>query len=140
MEHGLACHRCRFDSPERQGIFLPESIFSADLWCPYTPMHNHMHLNLCAYLKSSSPCQSSVDYRVTKTPSTHPRLGNATGESHPNFPWEKSCWDNTVVKKRRSKSQKDSLGRQVTMFTIPLGRTCGCPEPDIPGLISQLVF
>ena len=35
-------------------------------------------------------------------------LGSATlsqlafpGESNPNFPWEKSQWDNTVVKKKK---------------------------------------
>ena len=37
----------------------------------------------------------------------HPRLGGATllqlafpGEGNPNFPWEKSNWDNTVVKSK----------------------------------------
>ena len=38
----------------------------------------------------------------------HPRLGSATlsqlafpGEGNPNFPWEKSHWDNTVVEKKK---------------------------------------
>ena len=46
-----------------------------------------------------------MDYADTKTPSMHRRLGNATllqvafpGEDNLNFPWEKSHWDNTVVK------------------------------------------
>ena len=50
-----------------------------------------------------------MDYGNTKTPSTHDRLGSATlsqlafpGESSPNFPWGKSHWDNTVVKKKES--------------------------------------
>ena len=37
----------------------------------------------------------------------HHKLGSATlsqlaflCESHPNFPWEKSQWDNTVVKRK----------------------------------------
>ena len=48
----------------------------------------------------------AVDYGNTKAPSMHSRLGSATlsqlalpRESNPNFPWEKSKWDNTVVKK-----------------------------------------
>ena len=52
-----------------------------------------------------SMSESSVDYGNTKTPSMHSRMGSATlsqlafpGESNPNFPWEKSHWDNTVVK------------------------------------------
>ena len=42
-----------------------------------------------------------------KTPSLHRRLGSATlsqlafpGEGNPNFPWEKSHWDNTVFKSK----------------------------------------
>ena len=41
-----------------------------------------------------------------KTPCMHRRLGSTTlsqlafsGEGNPNFPWEKSHWDNTVAKK-----------------------------------------
>ena len=48
------------------------------LRCPYTPMCNHMHLHLCARYGSRCPCQSSVDYGNTKTPSVHRRLGSAT--------------------------------------------------------------
>ena len=46
-----------------------------------------------------------MDYGNTKTLSMHRRLGSATlsqlafpGEGNPNFLWEKSHWDNTVVK------------------------------------------
>ena len=42
-----------------------------------------------------------MDYGNTKTPSMHPRLGSLTlsqlafpGEGNPNFPWEKSHWNN----------------------------------------------
>ena len=45
-----------------------------------------------------------------KTPSIHGRLGSSTlsqlafpGESKPKFPWEKSHWDNTVVKSQVKK-------------------------------------
>ena len=54
-----------------------------------------------------------MDYGTTKTPSMHPRLGSATlsklafpGEGKPNFPWEKSHWDNTVVKQNKAKTRK----------------------------------
>ena len=74
------------------------------LRCPYTPECNRVHEYLCARQRPRSPCQSSVDYRHTKPPSMHCRLGNATlsqlafsEKSNPNFPWEKSHWDNTVV-------------------------------------------
>ena len=52
----------------------------------------------------------------------HPKLGSATllqlafpGEGHPNFPWGKCHWDNTVVKKKKKKkvSQTQQL---VTRF------------------------
>ena len=49
-----------------------------------------------------------VDYRNTKTPSMHRRLGSATlsqvafpRENNPDFPWEKSQWDNAAVKKKK---------------------------------------
>ena len=48
-----------------------------------------------------------MDYGNTTTPNMHTGLGSATlsqlafpRESNPNFPWEKSPWDNTVVKKK----------------------------------------
>ena len=43
----------------------------------------------------------------------HPRFGSATllqlafpGEGNPNFLWEKSHWDNTVVKQNKAKTRK----------------------------------
>ena len=55
-------------------------------------------------LKILQSIQSSVEYENTKAPSMHRRLGSTTlsqlafrGESNPNFPWEKSEWENTVV-------------------------------------------
>ena len=66
---------------------------------------------ICAHVKRScSPCQSSVDYGNTNTPSRHSKLGSATlsqlafsGEGNANFPWEKSHWDNTAVKSNNKK-------------------------------------
>ena len=55
----------------------PLSVQTA-LRCLYTPVCNRMHLHLCARYRSRSPCQSSVDYGNTKTPSMHRRLGSAT--------------------------------------------------------------
>ena len=50
-----------------------------------------------------------MDYGNTKT-SMYSRLGSATlsqlafsGERNPNFPWEKSHWDNTAVKSNNKK-------------------------------------
>ena len=47
----------------------------------------------------------------------HPRLGSATlshlnfpGKSNPNFPWEESQWDNTVIT-RKEKKKKQAEGR-----------------------------
>ena len=89
---GPARRRRRFDSSVRQGIFL---LVQTLLRCPYTSVCNRIRF---------SPCQSSVDYGNTKTPSMYRRLGSATPsqqafprEGNPNFPWEKPHWDNTVV-------------------------------------------
>ena len=40
-----------------------------------------------ATFTSPGPCQSSVDYGNTKTPSMHPRLGSTTATA--GFPWGK---------------------------------------------------
>ena len=57
-----------------------------------------------------------MDNGNTKTPSMHRRLGSATlsqlafpGESNPNFPWEKSHWYNSVVKKKKKKERGEGL-------------------------------
>ena len=55
-----------------------------------------------------------VDYGNTKTHSMHRRLDIVTllqlafpGESNPNFPWKKSQWDNTVVKKKKRERERE---------------------------------
>ena len=76
------------------------------LQCPYNPVCSCMHLNLCTRQRShGSPCLSSVNYGNAKTSSMHHRLGSATllllafsREDNLNFPWEKSCWDNSCKK------------------------------------------
>ena len=54
-----------------------------------------------------------MDYGNTKTPSMHRRLGSATlsqlafpGEGNPHFLWEKSHWDNAVVKSKSKVKSK----------------------------------
>ena len=62
---------------------------------------------ICAHVKDPVVhVKSSMDYGNTKTQSMHRMLGIPIlsqlafpGEGNPNFPWEKSHWDNTVVKK-----------------------------------------
>ena len=58
-------------------------------------------------LTMETPQSSSADYGNNKTPSTHRWLGSVTllqlafpGENNWNFSWEKSRWDNTIVKKK----------------------------------------
>ena len=75
------------------------------LRCPHIPVCNRMHEQLCARWRSCGPCQRLVDYGHTKTPSMNRRLESAillqlafSGESKPNFTWEKFRWNNTVVK------------------------------------------
>ena len=56
----------------------------------------------------------------------HIRLGSATllqqafpGESYPNFPWEKSHWDNTVEKKNTSKlDPSNRMGKEVCVRNL----------------------
>ena len=93
----------------RQGIFLPESTFSADSLTVSVHLRVQKHaLTYVHTLKIRCSCQSSVDYGNTKTPSMHSKLSSATlsqlafpgGKSNPNFPWEKTHWDNTVVKSK----------------------------------------
>ena len=76
--------------------------------CPRTPTC----INICAHIKDPIVHVSVQDYGNTKIPSMHCRLGCATvtagfpAESNPNFPREKSQWDNTVVRKRKKKKRK----------------------------------
>ena len=96
--------------------FFQESTFSADsLTCVCTPPCAIACINICAHV-----IDPVVHVRVRwimvtlKTPSMHSRLDSLTllqlafpRESNPYFPWEKSHWDNTVVKsiKKKSKAQ-----------------------------------
>ena len=54
-----------------------------------------------------------MDYRIAKTPSMHCRLGSGTVTAgfpqgrQPDFPWEKSHWDNTIVKMKKKTRKKD---------------------------------
>ena len=95
--------------PGTARVFLPESTFSADsLTCVRIPLCAIAYINICAHVKHPrSPCQSSVDYGKTKTPSMCCVLGSTTlsrlafsGESNQNFLWEKSQMDITVVEKK----------------------------------------
>ena len=75
------------------------------LRCSYTPCAIAC-INICAHVKD--PVVHTRVRWIMETPKTssmHPRLGSATlmqlaspGEGNPNFPWEKSHWDNAVVK------------------------------------------
>ena len=76
-----------------------------------------------------------ADYGNTKTPSMHRRLGSATlsqlafpGKGNPNFSWEKSHWDNTVVKsitkkqKTKTKSKRCVKGQSLLIFSGQPGK------------------
>ena len=99
------CRR-RFDSPVWQGIFLPESTFSADsITCVHKPPCAIACINICVHVKDPV---AHVRVRWNMETLKHPastvgwvaRLWHcwlSPGESNLNFPWEKSHWDNTVV-------------------------------------------
>ena len=99
----------------RQGIFLPESTFSAhSLSVSVHPLCAIACIYIGVHVQDPvSPHQSSVDYENIKTPSMHRRLGSATlsqlafpWESNPNFRWEKSHWGNTFVESKWKKRTK----------------------------------
>ena len=77
------------------------SVRTDSLTCVRAPPCAIACINICA---SWSPCQGLVDYGNTKTPRMHRTLGSATPS--PNFPWEKSQWNNKVVKKKKFKLKK----------------------------------
>ena len=66
--------------PQSGKGFFSQSRLSVQtlLRCLYTPLCNCMHLHLCARYRSRSPCQRSVNYGNTKTPSMYCRLGSTT--------------------------------------------------------------
>ena len=103
--------------PVRQGIFLPESTCSADsLTVSVHPPYAIACINICAHVKNPVVHvrfrRIMETHQKKNTPSMHPKLGRTTlsqltfpGEGNPNFPWEKSHLDNTVVKSKvKSKS------------------------------------
>ena len=99
----------RFDSPMRQGIFFPESTLSADsLLGVRTPPCSVACINICAHVEDPV-----VHVRVRWIIETLKHQACTVGwvarlcrswlsprKSNPNFPWEKSHWDNTVVKSK----------------------------------------
>ena len=95
----------------RKGFFSQSQLSVQTLFrCPYTPRVQSHAFTYMRTLKIGNPCQSWVDYGNTKIASMHRRLGRATLSQHafpmenkPNFPWGKSEWDNTVVKKKKIK-------------------------------------
>ena len=77
------------------------------------------------------------ELRNIKTPSMHHGLGSVTlsqlafqGESTPNFPWEKSHWDNTVVE---SIKKKKELITTSIVFVHP-------PSPDQTPLLQNMAL
>ena len=89
-----------------KGFFF-QSPFSAD--CLTVSVHpcvqSHALTSVCTLT-----VQSLVDDGNTKTPSMYHRFGSATHlafpwESNPNFPWEKSQWDNTVSNVQTNKKK-----------------------------------
>ena len=98
--------------PQSGKGFFSQSRLSVQtlLQCLYAPLWNCMHLHLCARYRSRSPCQRSVNYGNTKTPSMYCRLGSATlsqlaftREGNPNFPWDPI--GTIVVKKKKVKKK-----------------------------------
>ena len=105
----------------------PQSTFSAG---SLNTVHPHCAVacyNTCAHVKDPVVHVRVRWIRETlKTPNMHRRLGSATlshlafpGKGNPNFPWEKSHWDNTVVKSKKKKERKKSKSRTSSH---------GCPE------------
>ena len=112
---GPACSRCKFDSLVRERIFLPESTVSADsLTVSVHPPIAIACIYICAHVKDPV-----VHVRVQWIMETLKHLacmwglGSTTlsqlafqGEGNPNFPWEISHWNNTIVKSKVKKQTK----------------------------------
>ena len=102
----------RFPSAARD--FSPRVDFQCRLsyMYPYIPcVQSHAITSVCT-LKILQSMSEFGGFGNTKTFSMHSRLSSVTlsqlafpGESNPNFPWEKSHWDNTVVKSKKQKFQ-----------------------------------
>ena len=99
--------RFGFDSPVRQGIFLSESTFGADsLIRIRTPLRAIACINIGAHVRDHIV---RVRIRWVLEALKHPactvgwvarlcRSWLSPGKEHPNFSWEESNWDNTIVK------------------------------------------
>ena len=105
MSHVWLVTFCTRDPARRLWAISPESKFCAwDYKLSSSRVYIHTWKEHLGKLKScSSSRQSSVDYGNTNKPSMHYRLCKATlsqlaflRESDPNFPQEKSQWDNRV--------------------------------------------
>ena len=110
VEHWTDRRWYMFYALVQHGIFLSESTFSADsVTCVCTPQCATACINIRVHVKDPV-----VHVRVwwimdtLKTPSMHSRLDSLTllqlafpRESNLNFTWEKSHWDNTVVKSKK---------------------------------------
>ena len=88
---------------------LPVNFLCSLFYGVHTPPCAIACIYICAYVKDPVVnVKSSVEYGNTKTPSVQRRLGRVTVTAgspragNPNFPWQKSHWDNTVVKKKKS--------------------------------------
>ena len=74
-------------------------------------------IDICAHVKDPVVhVRVRWNMETLKTPGMHRRLGSATlsqlafpGDGNPIFPWKKSHWDNTVVKKKKVKTFFESL-------------------------------
>ena len=84
---------------------------------------------MCASKRSCGPCQSSVDYGNTKTPSMHSRLGSSTLSQmafprgdNPNFPWGKFHWENTVAKSKKQQQQQQTKTKQNKTTTTKVNK------------------
>ena len=68
-----------------------------------------------------------MDYGNNKSTSVHCRLGSATllllafpGESNPNFPQEKSHWDNTVKSKNKKVISSKAISAEGTLISTSI--------------------
>ena len=93
---GMPPTQLRFPGAARD--FSPRVNFPCRLACLCTPPCAAACINICVHVKNPVLHVRVLWIMETlKTPSMHRRLGSATlgqrtGKSNPNFPWEKSQW------------------------------------------------
>ena len=126
----MAHCRCRFNSPVWQGIFLPLNFHCRLSYgvCT-TPVCNNMYLHICAHVKDPVV---HVWVRWIMEILKHPactigwavrlcRSWLSLGKGNSNFPWERSHWDNTVIKKKNTCLQNwnnDDINATLPTFPI----------------------